>query len=113
LERRGSTQKDRVTGDDARVVIDHRGQPRPLRLTIGIENQDIELRVVGLPGRVRPFRPMAIDEFESVSISRMTLMRQGHHGRIERTDNRVDAAVGGDRELPLPRDRRDPPMNGK
>jgi hypothetical protein len=112
LERRGGTQENRVAGDDARVVIDHRGQPRSLRLTVGIENQDIKLSVIGLPGRVRSFRSMAIDEFESVSICRMTLMRQGDQGRIEGGDNRVDAAVCGDRELPLPGDRRDPSMNG-
>ena len=52
-QRRGGTQKDRVAGHDARIVIDDGGQPRPLRLTVGIENQDIELGVVGLPGRIR------------------------------------------------------------
>ena len=105
-------RKDRVAGHDARIVIDDGGQPRPLRLTVGIENQDIELGVVGLPGRIGSFRPMPINELESVPVRCMTFMRQGDQCRIEGADNRVNAAVCGGLKLPLPRDCRDPSMNG-
>ena len=38
LQRRGGTQKDRVPCHYARIVVDDGGQPRALRLTVGIEN---------------------------------------------------------------------------
>src|SRR5271165_618931 len=94
------------------MVIEDGGQPRPLRLTVGIQNQDIELGVIGLPGRIRSFRPMPVNKLELVSVSRMTLMGQSHQGRIESADNCMDTAVCGGRELALPRDRCDPSMNG-
>ncbi len=87
-------------------------KPRPLRLTVGIENQDIELGVVGLPGCIGSFRAMPINELESIPVRCMTLMCQGDQRRIEGADNRMDAAVCGGLKLPLPRDRCDTSMNG-
>jgi hypothetical protein len=41
--------KTEVSGQSARVIVDHSGQPRSDWLAARVSNEHVELRVIGLP----------------------------------------------------------------
>src|SRR3546814_4560613 len=58
-------------------------QPRPHRATAGIEDQDIELGVIGLPDRIGVFGAVPMHQLELVAEGGSTFMCQGQHRRID------------------------------
>lgn len=62
-------------------------------MSVGVDNQDIELGVVGLPGRVRPFCTMPINQLVTIAKCCVTLMRERNHGRVKFANNCIDAAI--------------------
>jgi hypothetical protein len=77
VQRGRGAEEHRVPGDRAGVVVDHRGQPRPRGRPIGVEDQDVELGVVGLPEGVGPAGTVPPDQLEPVPERRLSLLGEG------------------------------------
>lgn len=85
IQRRGGSQEHHVSRDGAGIVVDHGRQPRPNFLAVGVEDQNVELGMIGLPGRVRPLGAMPMDQFVSVTESGFAFMSERQRGRIDLT----------------------------
>ena len=59
-----------------------------------IKDQQIEQGVIGLPDRIGGRGTVAMDQLVAVAEGGCPLMRQRHHGGIERGEDRIDRAVG-------------------
>src|SRR6218665_968071 len=62
-------------------------QPRPIRLPISSEDEDVEFGVVGLPGLVGVFGAAAEDELVLIPVGHRPFQSQGDKGRIESLDD--------------------------
>jgi len=56
-----------VTDDRARMIIHDQGEPWPDRLTAGIQDQNVQLRVIGLPERIGARRSMSVQQLVTIS----------------------------------------------
>jgi len=112
LQRCRRIQEDGVPRDRTRIIVNHDGKPRPHRFSIGVENQHIEQRVIGLPDGIGAFGTMAVDEFVSVTKSRRSVLRQRDHCRTQMPHNPVNAAIGRWRPVVLRGERCHAPMHG-
>src|SRR3546814_7091926 len=73
-------------------------QPRPHRATAGIEDQDIELGVIGLPDRIGVFGAVPMHQLELVAEGGSTFMCQGQHRQIDPPHDIAHAAIGRSEE---------------
>lgn len=87
LQRGRRAEKDHEAREHARVVINHGGQPRSLGVAVGVKDQQVQLRMIGLPETVGSLGAMSKDQFKAVPISGRAVMCQGDHGRIEAADD--------------------------
>src|SRR6218665_328600 len=74
-------------------------QPRPIRLPISSEDEDVEFGVVGLPGLVGVFGAAAEDELVLIPVGHRPFQSQGDKGRIESLDDFPHRRVARRREL--------------
>jgi len=112
VQRRWCSEENHVTGDGARIVVDHRREPGPGFFAVRVDDQNVELGVVGLPGRVGPIGAMAMHQLIAVAERRLAFMRERERRGVEPGHDRVNAAIGRRLPAPLVRDRGDPAMNG-
>jgi hypothetical protein len=94
------------------MVVHHSRQPRTDGLARLIKDEKVEQGVIGLPERIGGRGAVAMDQLIAVAEGGGPLMRQCHHGGIERGEDRIDCAVG--RPAPALRfsDVAHTPMNG-
>jgi hypothetical protein len=52
LERRRGVEREKIPSDGTAVIIHNDGEPRAVRETLGVQHQNIEQRVIGLPDGV-------------------------------------------------------------
>ena len=64
-----------------------------------VQDEDVQLGVVGLPDVVGTLGLTAVDELVPVPQPSWALMGEGDQVRVEAGDDRVDAAVGRDRPV--------------
>lgn len=64
----GCAGEDGVPADGAGVVVHHGRQPRPVGLSVGADDKDVEFGVVGLPGLVRAFSATSEDELVPIPV---------------------------------------------
>jgi hypothetical protein len=89
----GRIEPDSETSHRTAVVVDDHGEPGTSRLFLGVEDPDIERRVVGLPDLVRAVGLPSIEEVVLLAVRLRPCLRQGDERRIECADDRVDAGV--------------------
>ncbi|AOF95319.1 hypothetical protein BSY17_4168 (plasmid) [Sphingobium sp. RAC03] len=112
VERGGRAEENHVACYHARVIVQHRRQPRPHRATAGIEDQDIELGVIGLPDRIGVFGAVPMHQLELVAEGGSTFMCQGQHRRIDPPHDIAHAAIGRHSPLPFADDGGETAMDG-
>jgi hypothetical protein len=111
LQRGRGAQEHGVPRHGTRMIVDHARQPRAHRRPVRVEDQEIQLGVVGLPERIGPLGTVAVDQFETAAEGGLTLMSEDHQGGVQGSDDLIDAAVGGGRRLLRHGQGRDPPMD--
>jgi hypothetical protein len=79
------------------MVVEDDGQPRARRAAVAIQDEDVELGVVGLPQVVRVPGLAAVDQLVLVAQGGRAFVGQGHQVRVEAGHDRGHAAVRGDR----------------
>jgi len=67
LQRRAAIEADRVAGQRAAVIVEDDRQPRPCWPPGDIEDDEVELGVIGLPGVVGSFGLAAVDELVALA----------------------------------------------
>ena len=93
------------------MVVEHRREPGPGFGAVRVQDNDVELGVVSLPSRVRPFGPVAMHQLIAVPERGRALVRERQHGGIEPADDRVDAPIRRCLPSPVGCDRADAPMD--
>lgn len=76
------------------MIVYHGRQPRPRFLAAGVEDQNVELGMIGLPDGVRPIGAVPVHQLELVAESGGALMRERQHRRFDLAYDVVDTAVG-------------------
>ncbi len=112
VQRRRCAEEHRVAGDRAGAVVLHDGQPRPGRGAVGVEDEQVEFGVVGLPDHVRALGLAAVDQFVAVPQRHRAVMGESEQVRVQLGDDRVHGAVGRDRPALRGRAPRDPAGDG-
>lgn len=77
-----------------RMIVDDDGQPRPHRLRVGVQDQQVELCMVSLPDRIRSVRPMSMDQLEAIAIGCGAIMGQSDKARIETPNDGMHGGIG-------------------
>jgi hypothetical protein len=67
LESRRCSSEDQVSGQSARVIVDHSGQPGSDWLAARVSNEHVELGVIGLPDRIWVACAVAVHQLELVA----------------------------------------------
>lgn len=113
LQGRGGSEEDAVPGDGARVIVEHEGQPGPGRRAAGVQHEDVEQGMIGLPDGIRPLGAVTVDQFEAVPIRRGPVMGERDESRVECARDRMNGGIGRHRPRLRPGHRGDAPMNGR
>ena len=94
LESGRCSKEHHGAGDGTGIVVHHGRQPGPDGLARLIKGEQVEQGVIGLPDRIGGRGAVAMDQLVAVAEGGCPLMRQRHHGGIERGEDRIDRAVG-------------------
>jgi len=84
LQRRRRSDEHDVPRDRAAVVVLNDRQPRTHCTPVLVDDQDVELGVVGLPDLVGRRRFAAVDELEAFAVAHRPVMREHHEAGVER-----------------------------
>ena len=106
------TKENHVARDHARVIVQHGRQPRPHLATACVEDQDIELGMIGLPDRIGALGAVSIHQLELVAEGGSTFMCQGQHRRINPAHDISHASVGRHSPFPFADDAGETAMDG-
>jgi hypothetical protein len=86
-------EEEGVAGDGAAEVIENHRQPRPRGAARLIEDEQVELRVVGLPDRVGRGGLAPQRQLEAVAVGGRTVMSEREQTAVERGDDRPSGRV--------------------
>jgi len=93
VQRGRCSQENGVPADRAGAVVDDDRQPGARRVSSFVEDQDVELGVVGLPDLVRAVGLTAVHQLVAVAEPGRAVVRKGQQVRVDRGDDLADGAV--------------------
>jgi hypothetical protein len=93
------------------MVVQDQRQPRSCGRPIAVQDEDVELGVVGLPDLVWPVRFAAVDQLVAVTPRGRAVLGERHQRRVDRGDDPRDRAVRRHRPPLLTRDLSDAPSD--
>ena len=93
MQGRGCAEENEVPGDGPGVIVHDYCQPRPCGLAVGVQDQDVQLRVICLPQGVWLFGAVAKDRLIVIPERRGAVVGKCHQVGIEGADDTVDGAV--------------------
>ena len=89
----GAPRENHIASDRPGVVVQHCRQPRTGGLSALVEDQKVEQGVVRLPNGIGQCGAVSMDQLIAIAEGGGSLLRQGHHGRVESGEDSVDGAV--------------------
>ena len=95
LQGRGCTHENEVPCHGPGIIIHDGRQPWPCGLAVGIQDEDVQLRVIRLPPGVGFCGAVAKDQLILIPQRCGAVVSKRDQVRIEVADNGLDGAVGG------------------
>src|SRR5262249_35097823 len=93
LEGRGCQEGEEEASHGPAIVVKNNREPRLSSVATLVLDEEVKLRMIGLPHRVRPLSFPAMEKVESLRVDSRALMSEGEKPRREPTHQCVDLGV--------------------